>query len=163
MFQVALSLVTTLSCAHQQALYMSSPSYTSSVLFHSTWSFITTGYPVHFTFPSVQQMCSSSTNRKRKRGRAGNALSQPMAKKIDSNQFTYVCFLLSVHVNSHVCSLPLCRIPKVTADSGYCGSCPKATGYMCLLSLEVCGQRPSLPIDSDQASIACFFDEFCLD
>lgn len=52
------------SCVHQQALHMSYPSYTHPVLFHSTWSFIATGYPEHFTFPSVvQQMCPTGTER----------------------------------------------------------------------------------------------------
>lgn len=33
---------------------------------------------------------------------------------------------------------------------------------MGLLSLEVCDQRPSVPIDSAYVSTACFFDELCL-
>lgn len=126
--------------------------------FHSTWSFITTGYPEHFTFPSVvQQMCSTGT--KRRRGRAGSALSRPMKNSpCSSYRLTSMCFLFSLHVNSHVCSLPLCCIPKVTAGSGYRGLRLKANGPVVL-----CGQRPSLPIDSDQTSTPCFFDEFCLD
>jgi len=63
---------------------------------------------------------------------------------------------------AHVCSLPLCCIPKVTAGFCYCGSCLTATERMGLLSLEVCDQRASVPIDSDQTSASCFFDELCL-
>lgn len=62
------------SCVHQQASHMSHPSYTHRVLFHSTWSFMTTGFPEHFTFPSVvQQMCLNGMKRKKKSGGAGNA------------------------------------------------------------------------------------------
>lgn len=74
-----------------------------------------------------------------------------------------MCLLFSLHVTSHVCSLPLCCIPKVTAGLDYRGSCLKAGGLTGLLSSEVCGQRFCLHIDSDQNSTSCFFDEYCLD
>ena len=130
-------------------------------LFHSTWSFITTGYPEHFTFPSVvQQMCSTGT--KRRRGRAGSALGRPMKNSPRSSYWlTSMCFLFSLHVNSHVCSLPLRRIPKVTAGSGYRGSCLKANGRMGPLSFVARG-RPSLLIPT-KPQRPCFFDEFCPD
>lgn len=48
------------SYVHWQA-YEPTPPLTNTALFSSTWSFIVTGYPEHFTFPSVvQQMCSRS-------------------------------------------------------------------------------------------------------
>ena len=100
--------------------------------------------------------------RERECGRAGNALSRPMKekKKLVSYQITSMRFLFSLHVNARVCSLPLRCILRVTARSGHQQSGLKAAGR---LSIEVCGQRPSLPIDCDQTSAACFFDDVCPD
>lgn len=138
-----------------------SPPAAHTALFHSTWSFIATGYPEHFTFPSVVlQMCSTGTKQKRKRGRARTAPSQPM--KTGPATSSHSCVSSFLFMLTHVYSLPLCCVPKVTADFCYHGSCLKATGRMGLLSLEVCDQRPSVPIDSAQTSTACFFDESCL-
>lgn len=119
------------------------PSHSRPAPFHSTWSFITTGYPEHFTFPSVvQQMCSTGTKwkRRRERERAGNTLSQPVERKHSSHRFTCMCFLFSRHVRSHVCSLPLCRTSKVTVGLGCRGLCPKATGWLDWLRSRVCGR-----------------------
>lgn len=74
-----------------------------------------------------------------------------------------MCYLFSLHVNSHVSLLPLCCISEVTAGLAHCGWCLKAPGLMGPLSSEVCGQRLSFHIDSDQTEIACFFHESCLD
>lgn len=137
-----------------------SPHLTHTALHSLTWSFIAAGYPEHFTFPSVvQQMCSRSRE-KTEKGRSGSALSRPMkTQRATSSHSSVFSFLFML---THVCSLPLCCIPKVTAGFCHCGSCPQAVGRMDLLSLEVCDQRPSVPIDSDQTSLACFFDELCL-
>lgn len=55
---------------------------------------LTTGFPEHFTFPSVvQQMCLNGTKHKKKRGGAGNASSH--WKEVASYLFSSVCFLFS--------------------------------------------------------------------
>lgn len=113
------------------------------------------------------QLCSrcaqSGSKQTRKRGRTGTAPSHPMKKKhqrpVHIPVFFFFPFLFML---AQVSSLPLCCIPKVTAGFCYCGSSLKATGRMGRLSLEVSDPRPSVPVNSDQTSMACFFDEFCL-
>ncbi|TNN62240.1 hypothetical protein EYF80_027504 [Liparis tanakae] len=43
--------------------------------------------------------------------------SQSTNEKIPSYQLTFMCFLFSLHINWHVCSLPLCRFPKLYSEA----------------------------------------------
>lgn len=114
----------------------------------------------YVSFSCAADVLQEPRAKRTEKGRSGSPLSRPMKMQQSTSSHSSVFSFL--FMLTHVCSLPLCCIPKVTAGFCHCGSCPQAVGRMDLLSLEVCDQRPSVPIDSDQTSLACFFDELCL-
>lgn len=90
-------------------------------------------------FLQLCSRCARLAQSEREREGELEMLSVSQLKK-NSHGFTCMCFLFSLHVNSHVCSLPLCSISKVTVGLGYRGSCLKATVWMGLLCPGVCGR-----------------------
>lgn len=74
------------------------PPAPTPTLFDLTWSFIKTGCPEHFTFPSVvQQMCSNGT-----KDRLGVGERELSLSERHCYQIWPVFFLFSLHVNLHV-------------------------------------------------------------
>lgn len=89
----SMSCIPPAGVTHERPLLRPTPT-----LFDLTWSFIKTGCPEHFTFPSVvQQMCSNGT-----KDRLGVGEREPSLSERHRYQLWPLFFFFSLHANLHV-------------------------------------------------------------